>query len=611
MFRPPAKRWILANIANPTRQESGDADCSTPDGSAGSATAGGWDACELAAEIGCSPLAAALLIQRGICNPQDAHRFLNPSLDDLPDASLLPDAEAAADRIAAAIARKEPIIIHGDYDSDGVTSAALLMRLLSRLGANVRVHVPHRIQDGYDIRREFIESARRQGHSLIITCDCGIQRYDEVELARTMGIDVIITDHHKPGDRIPRAVAVVNPNRHDAVYPFRHLAGVGVAFRLGELVVRKLGLSVTTYRRAYVDLAAIGTVTDAMPLLEDNRAIVAAGLRRIPQTPKVGIRALLASAQMAGRAITSRDIAFGIGPRLNAVGRIGDAKVALELLLTTDEAEASALAGRLEAANAERRKAQDRILQEALQQLATDEAYQATCIVLKGSNWHQGVVGIVATKIAEIFYRPTILIAADGVKHTGRGSARTIPPLDIHKAISACRAYLTEFGGHSHAAGLALPLANFEAFREAMNAVTAQMLTPEDLQPVLRADVELDPGDATPELLAELAKMEPWGTGNEEPIFLAKGVEVADCRQIGRDGEHLKMLLNTPRGLREAVYWRAFNNEELLNGLHPSNLPVNGEARWSRVDLCYRIQENTYQSEKGIQLCVVDMRKSE
>ncbi|MGC8668542.1 MAG: single-stranded-DNA-specific exonuclease RecJ [Chthonomonadales bacterium] len=577
MLNPPPKRWELADPPDPVDPEQ---------------------AADLARAVGCSPFAARLLLQRGIRTAEEAYRFLHPSLDDLPDASLLPDAEAAAERIARAVARREPIIVHGDYDSDGVTSAALWMRLLTRLQADVQVHVPHRILDGYDLRRGFIESARRRGIRLIITCDCGVQRWEEVELARSYGIDVIITDHHRPGERLPRAVAVVNPNRADAAYPFRHLSGAGVAFRTGELVVRKLGLNVDTYRRAYVDLAAIGTVTDAMPLLEENRAIVYWGLRRIPQSPKVGLRALLASAQLLGRPITSRDIAFGMGPRLNAVGRVGDARVALELLLTNDAAQAGELAKRLEAANSERQRAQNRILQEALAQLDAEDEDGRTCIVLKGHNWHQGVVGIVATKIVEQFHRPTILIAADDASQSGRGSARSIPALDIHRAISECRQFLTEFGGHTHAAGLALSLADFDNFREAMNRVTSEMLTPEDLQPVLTANLKIDPGDTTPELLAELARFEPWGVGNDEPIFLSTGVEVADVRRIGREGEHLKLLLNTSRGQREALYWGQGALAEMLS-------PA------ARVDLCYRIQENRYSGGPSVQLCIVDLRLPE
>lgn len=578
----PPKRWVLAEDPS-----------SAPEQPAGPAPS----ARDLERELGCSPFAARLLLQRGIQSIEEASRFLNPSLDDLPDASLLPDAEAAAERIVQAIVRKEPIIIHGDYDSDGVTSAALWTRLLTRLQANVQVHVPHRILDGYDLRRSFIENARRRSIRLIITCDCGIQRCDEVELARSYGIDVIITDHHRPAERIPRAVAVVNPNRSDAVYPFRQLSGAGVAFRTGELVVRKLGLNVDTYRRAYVDLAAIGTVTDAMPLLGENRAIVYWGIRRLPRTPKVGLRALLTSAQLEGRPITSRDIAFAVGPRLNAVGRVGDARVALDLLLTSDAAHAAELARKLEAANAERQRAQNRILQEALAQLSAEPADGRVCIVLKGRNWHQGVVGIVASKIVEQFYRPTILIAEDEASQSGRGSARSIPSLDIHQAIWECREYLTEFGGHTHAAGLALPLANFEAFRQAVNRAAARMLTPEDLQPVLTANLEIDPGEATPELLAELARFEPWGIGNDEPVFLSTSVEVADARRIGREGEHLKLLLNTSRGQREAVYWGQGALADTI-------------AAADRVDLCYRIQENRYSGGAAVQLCVVDLRHS-
>lgn len=549
--------------------------------------------------LGCSPLVARLLVNRQITTPEAADAFLNPSVTHLSDPFLLPDAEAAAERIKQALHRKERIFIHGDYDGDGVTSAALWTRLLERLGADVRVHVPHRHRDGYDMRSKFVAQAKAEGAQLIITTDCGIQRIEEVEEAKAGGIDVIITDHHEPGKTLPKAVAVINPHRKDSNYPFPHLAGVGVAFRTGEALVRHLRLSVDSYRRAYMDLVAIGTVTDIMPLLGENRIFVKHGLEALQGTQKPGLRALVAAAGLHGKPLTAYSIGFILGPRLNAVGRVDDAKLALDLLLTRDPAEASDLAARLESANNARRMEQTRILEEALQQIAARDMMETACLVLASPSWHAGVIGIVANKIVERCCRPTVLIALNEETGEGRGSARSIKAFDLFEAISACERHLIEYGGHAQAAGLSILSSELDAFAEAMNQLAQAQLTEEDFVPSLEADAEIDPAEVTPTLLRELAAFEPWGRGNEEPLFISRGLDILDARRIGKDQTHLKMLVRSEAmSPTEALLW---GGGDLADHLRPGD----------GVSLCYRPQFNHFNGRTSIQFKVEDLRPAD
>ncbi|MEP6755790.1 MAG: single-stranded-DNA-specific exonuclease RecJ, partial [Chthonomonadales bacterium] len=534
----------------------------------------------LKTELGCSPIVARLLVNRGISDPAVADRFLNPCYSHLPDPFLLPDAAQAAERIKVALHKRERIFVHGDYDGDGITSAALWTRLLEKLGADVQVHVPHRKRDGYDIRSKFVQDASAAGAALIITTDCGIQRIDEVEEARLANIDVVVTDHHEPGEFLPRAVAVVNPHRKDSIYPFYELAGVGVAYRTGEAVVRHLGLSVDSYRRAYCDLAAIGTVTDVMPIVSDNRIFVKYGLESIRTTKKPGLRSLLTASGITAQSLTASSIGFRIGPRINAIGRLDDAKLALDLMLTRDEAEANTLATLLETANRDRQGEQHRIQAEALAQVADIDLEQTYCLVLCGESWNSGVIGIVASKMVEATGRPTVLIAFDREKGVGRGSARSIRPFDMLSGITTCHDLLTEFGGHSHAAGMGILPQNFDEFAKRMNAFAKGVLTPEDFIPELVADAEIKINEATESLINEMSVLEPFGRGNSEPLFIIRGAAVADAFRMGADKQHLKLRLKVEGEMaRDAIAWGA---GDLADRLNMGDL----------VDICCKLQMN-------------------
>jgi single-stranded-DNA-specific exonuclease len=557
-------------------------------------------AAQLVRELGCSPLAARLLVNRGIISPDEAGSFLRADFSQLPDPFLLPDAEAAAERIKQALHRKEKIFVHGDYDGDGVTSAALWTRLLEKLGADVQVHVPHRRRDGYDMRSKFVVQAQADSVKLIITTDCGIQRCDEVEEARAAGIDVIVTDHHEPGPDLPKAAAVVNPHRKDSRYPFPYLAGVGVAFRTGEALVKHLGHSVDSYRRAYCDLVAIGTVTDIMPIRADNRIFVKHGLESLRHTRKPGLRALMQCCGLTGDKPLDGDcISFRIGPRLNAIGRVDDSRLALDILLTRDPVEAAALAERLECANTERRDEEARILGEAMQMLSRMDLSETYCVVLAGEEWHSGVIGIVANKIVERSGRPSVLIAVNEETGVGRGSARSIRPFDMLEAITASSEHLIEFGGHSHAAGLSIDPAEIPAFAEKMNRLAATRLSEEDFIPVLEADAEVEPDMVTPTLLRELSQFEPWGRTNEEPLFISRSVRIGEVLRMGKDKQHLKIRIRTDVvSQTDAILWGA---GDLADHLHPGD----------SLDICYRPQINHFNGRSSVQFMLEDLRPTD
>lgn len=555
-------------------------------------------------ELGVHPVLATLLVQRGLTTPEAADAFLNPSLDRLHDPFLLPDAEIACERLKQALAAREKILIHGDYDGDGVTSAALWTRCLRALGGDVDVFVPHRRRDGYDMRTPFIERAKQEGAKLIVTTDCGIQRVDEVEMARQAGIDVIITDHHTPnanGD-LPQAVAVVNPHRRDSRYPFPDLAGVGVAFKLCEALTRHLGGKVDNFRRGFLDLATIGTVTDVMPLIDENRILVKFGLEALQNTRKPGLRALIYEAGYAEKTIDTHAIGFGLGPRLNSASRIDETQIALDLLLTKDEREAQSLARRLNELNNERRLIQERILEEAMAQAAEQDMLEKRCLVLSNSGWSGSVVGIVASKIVERVNRPCVMIALDEATGAGRGSARSIPAFNIFNAINACSDLLIEYGGHAHAAGLSIESVNVPDFAAQMNHLAGTLLTEEDCVPTLDAAREIAIEEICPQLLEQMACLAPFGNGNQEPRFVSHNVRVMEIKRMGAEKQHIKLRIKAEGvnqdDLADAIWWNRGDLAEILE-------------TGMTLDFCYRPQFNFFNGKRSIQVMLDDLHPPE
>lgn len=554
---------------------------------------------KLQIELGVHPVVARLLVQRGLTTPEEADHFLNPSLDHLHDPFLLPDIEPACARLKQALANKEKILVHGDYDGDGVTSTALWTRTLRSLGAEVDAFVPHRKRDGYDMRLPIIEQARQDGVKLIVTTDCGIQRVDEVEHARQFGIDVIITDHHTPktSGELPQAVAVINPHRKDSRYPFPDLAGVGVAFRACEALIRALGQSVSSYRRAYLDLAAIGTVTDVMPLHGENRVLVHYGLEVLPQTRKPGLKALIEVAGYKDKRLDCRAIGWGIGPRLNAASRVDETKIALDLLMTKDEAEGQMLARRLNELNILRQEETQRIIEEAQAQVAQQDMSEARCLVLSGAGWRAGLVGLAASDIVRRYNRPCIVIAVDEATGQGRGSARSIEAFNVFNAIDACRDLLSEYGGHAHAAGLAIESEHVADFAAQMNRIAGSLLSEEDMQPTLEAAIELDPSEVCPEMLLQMEAMAPFGHSNPEPLFISRGVRVVGKRFMTGE-KHLRLDLHVEGVNNGIVQSPWFSHGHYMEALQDV----------TSLDICYSPQFNVWNGSRSIQFRLEDAR---
>lgn len=480
-------------------------------------------------ELGVSSLLAALLVQRGLTEPAEADTFLNPKLGDLHDPRLLPDYEAARDRIMAAREAKELIYVHGDYDVDGVTSAALLARFLGKIGCRVSAHVPHRMKEGYGIHLSAVDQAHEEGAKLFLTCDCGGSAVAQVEHARSYGMRVVVTDHHTLGATLPAADALVNPHRADSVYPFPELSGVGVAFKLCDGLTQELGMERSQFHRAYLDLAALGTIADVMPLVGENRIIARYGLEQLGETKKIGLQQLKREAKVEGK-VSSYHVGYILGPRLNAAGRVDDAALALQLLMSTDAIEAAQLARQIEDINTARRAEQQRIIEEAVEQVVADGSHEKHVIVVAKEGWHAGVVGIVAGRLVEQFRRPTFVLTIDPETRTHKGSARSIPKFHLADAIRANGSLFSSGGGHAMAAGCSFDEENLDAVVDALNAYAAERLTPEDFAVTRIADIEVEPEEVTEDSIKDLLRMEPFGAGNDEPMFIARAMEFVDTR---------------------------------------------------------------------------------
>ncbi len=490
----------------------------------------------LSVKASISPVLAQILVNRGIRDAESIREFLHPSLENLHDPFLMPDMQKAVDRLRAAADGGETLFVHGDYDADGVTSTALLVSVFRKLGLKVFYHIPNRITEGYGFGDTGLQKAGDCGADLIITADCGISSADEVLKARSMGMDVIITDHHEPPEKLPGATAVLNPCRPDSGYPFKHLAGVGVAFKLVQAIYPELRAE------EILDLVALGTIADSVPLTGENRIFAAYGLREINRPDcRAGIRALKEAARIDGREISSGLLSFTLLPRINAAGRLDDAGGVVELLLTEDETRAKGIAALLDEHNRKRQRIEGEVLRSALDMI--DPANPGTVIVLSSADWHPGVVGIVASRLVDMFYRPVFLFSVkDSV---ARGSARSIPAFHIYKAVSECSGLLTGFGGHSQAAGLSLAAENIPAFRERINSIAEKTLGADDMIPMLEIDAAVSFPDISFSLVKELGLLEPYGNANREPLLGAKGIEIVSRRTVGDN--HLKMQLKQER----------------------------------------------------------------
>lgn len=501
----------------------------------------------LAQELGIAPIIANVLIGLGISTPEAAHEYLRADLSSLHDPALLPDFDAAAREILGAIERKERIYVHGDYDADGVTSAALLTRFLRLIGGDVVVHVPHRVRDGYGVHENAVRHAVEQGAKLLLTCDCGIQSHDEVRAAHEAGMRVVITDHHEPGPTLPPAEAVVNPHRADSKYPYKHLSGVGVAFKLCAGLTREIGHPLTGYYRAYLDLATIGTVADVMPLTGENRIIVKHGLPLILSSQKPGLRALVERAKVKSP-MRASDVGFKIGPRINAVGRMDDATKVLELLLTQDGTVAMEMMDYVEELNAERRDAELQIVHEAKEMILERGYADDPILLVAKEGWPAGLIGLVAGKLTEQYCRPSFVLGYMPGDPIAKCSARAQPGFHLKDAIEA-HPNLLAGGGHGRAAGFSVAVDRID---EARTALIQYANALEGFQPGVRftsVTAELSAGELNSNVVDQLSRLEPFGEGNPEPRFLIRDVAVHSVSTFGRDGTFLKVEFRDPGGV--------------------------------------------------------------
>lgn len=499
-------------------------------------------------ELGVPSLVAAVLAQRGLTDPAEADRFLNPSLDHLHDPRELPDYASARDAILGARERKERIYVHGDYDVDGVTSAAILGRFLKAIDCDVLVHVPHRMKEGYGIHRSAVEAAAEAKAKLFLTCDCGVGAHDQVAQANAAGMTVVVTDHHTVGEALPEAAAVINPHRRDSKYPYEELSGAGVVFKLCQGLAAELGLPLNHYFQRYLDLAALGTIADVMPLTGENRIIARYGLAAIPTSRKVGLQALMREAKITledGKPLRSYHVGYVLGPRLNAAGRIDDAAMALQLLLESDGAAAGELARQIEEINVARKTEQQRVIDEATEIVLRDGLHERNVIVVGCPGWHSGIVGIVAGRLVDQFRRPTfVLTVSEG--GVAKGSARSIPNFNLADALRAHAHLFLSGGGHAMAAGCSFPFERIGEVRDALHAYAAEFLTPEDFVPTYQVDMEVHPDEITMSAIEALSHLEPFGCANPEPLFVARGVTLTQILPT-KNPIHVRLKLRAGR----------------------------------------------------------------
>ncbi|WP_409289466.1 single-stranded-DNA-specific exonuclease RecJ [Peribacillus sp. SCS-37] len=533
---------------------------------------------ELAEQLKITPLVSKLLVNRGLEDADSARSFLFSEDEPFHDPFLFNDMEKAVERIHRAIQDKESILIFGDYDADGVTSTSVLMITLKQLGADIRYYIPNRFTEGYGPNIPAFERAVKEGASLIITVDTGISATAEADFLKNAGIDYIITDHHEPGPVLPSALALIHPKIPGSTYPFKELAGVGVAFKLAHALTGRLP-------KELLELAAIGTIADLVPLFGENRLIAAAGIRQLQKTDRPGLKAILKKANGRQDSVNEETIGFGIAPRINAAGRLGSANPAVELLLTIDGEKAELLAAEIDQLNKERQAIVSRTVEEAVKEVEENfPASEHKVIIVGKSGWNPGIVGIVASKLVDKFYRPAIVLSFDEEKGIAKGSARSIQGFDLFANLSKCRDILPHFGGHPMAAGMTLQLSDVESLRMRMNELAYEEMTDEDFIPITNLDSEIALDEISLSAIEEIAMLSPFGMGNPKPRVLIDSVPIESIKKIGADKNHLKIMLNDGRAVLDGV---GFGLGEQYDHISPfSKVSVIGELsvnEWNNV----------------------------
>ncbi|HBC84575.1 MAG TPA: single-stranded-DNA-specific exonuclease RecJ [Clostridiales bacterium] len=545
---------------------------------------------KIANEFNVSKLLATILSNKKISKKEDIEKFLSPTRNDFHDPFLMPDMKIAVDRIIKAIETKEKIMIYGDYDVDGITSITVLKQFLADRGIVADTYIPNRLDEGYGLNKKAIEEIAKQNYTLMITVDCGISGIEEVEYANSLGIETIITDHHEQAETIPNALAVVDAKRKDNKYPFNQLAGVGVVFKLIQAIGFSLGLEEKEYLK-YLDLVCVGTISDIVPLVDENRVIAKLGLKLVEVTRNLGLKTLLDT--VGYKKIDSITISFGVAPRINACGRMGYQEEALKLFLTKDLEEAKNISNKLNEYNKERQDKEKRIFAEAIEKIEKGEK-DKSCIILGNENWHHGVIGIVASKVTDMYFKPSILICFEE-QGDGKGSGRSIPGFDLHEALTKCDKYIEKFGGHSMAIGITVKRDNFEEFKKQFEEY-AKNSDIDKIIPIIYIDEEITLKDINLKAVQELQLLEPFGEGNKMPLFLYKNLKIDSIRALS-EGKHLKLTLKDDNMLIDAIGFNMgdYTNDYLIG---------------DKVDVVGNLEINSFNGIDKVQINLKDIRRS-
>ncbi|MBL0387470.1 single-stranded-DNA-specific exonuclease RecJ [Tumebacillus sp. ITR2] len=542
----------------------------------------------LADEVGVSPILARLLWRRGLRTAEDAQRFLYPGREGISDPFLMRDMDKAVARIRSAIDRRERIMIYGDYDADGATSTALLYLALQAIDADVEYYIPDRFSEGYGLNGPALQQAKERGFDLVITVDNGISAVEEARLAASIGLDLIVTDHHTPPDVLPDAYAILNPKQPGCLYPEKMLAGVGVAWKLVQALYERVP-------DEFLDLAAIGTVADLAPLQGENRLITMFGLDAMNVVPRPGVRALIEVAGLTGKKVTAGHIGFSFGPRINAAGRLDSATYAVELLTTTDSDKARELAEFLDARNRERQEIGESIFEQAVALVdANPQWLEGRVLVVPSAGWNEGVIGIVASRLVERYYRPTLMIALNG-EGGGKSSARSIHGFDLYTALSKCADLLGHYGGHKMAAGFSIAEEQIDELRSRMNDIAQEMLTEEDMQPKIDVDMVLDLNSVNLDLVEQMERLAPYGFGNPSPRFSFQGLDLEQTRVVGKDASHLQIRVKQANRTLDCIAFRRSADQPMLESL-------------ASIDIVGELSVNEWNGRRSLQMQLGDWR---
>mgnify|MGYP004461568889 CR=1 FL=1 len=534
-------------------------------------------------------LLLSIIINRNI-REEDIEVFLNPTRNNFHDPFLMPDMEIAVERIIKAINNKEKIIIYGDYDVDGITSITVLKSFFEDRGIKVDQYIPNRLAEGYGLNKPAIDEIAKNNYNLMITVDCGISGIEEIEYANSLGLEIIVTDHHEVGDKLPNAIAVVDAKRKDNQYPCRDLAGVGVVFKLIQAIGIKLGLEEKEYLK-YLDIVCVGTISDIVPLVDENRVIAKLGLMLVKQTKNMGLKSLLISSGYKN--IDSNTISFGVAPRINACGRMGHADEALKLFLSKDIYEVNELTKKLNDYNSLRQEKEKAIYKDAINQIETNKLNEKNAIIIAGENWHHGVIGIVSSKITELYFKPSILLCYED--DLAKGSGRSIPGFDLHEALMKCQSTIEKFGGHSMAVGITIKRDKFEKFKKEFEEVATEAKI-DEIIPIINIDAKINLSEINKEMVASLKQLEPFGEGNKTPIFAFKNLKIDSIRALS-EGKHIKMTLKDGNVIINAI---GFNLGYLADEYRIGD----------KIDVVGTLEINSFNGVDNLQINIKDVMKS-